>query len=216
MLTLWTDDEPRDGPLQMAVDEALLLTTPNPVLRLYRWNGPWVSLGCFGPIAQARSAFPGRPLVRRWTGGGLVDHTADWTYSLAVPKNDFLATLGTAASYRTIHSALATALRHSGLPATLAAAPAPGPAGLCFQQPVLADVLYAGRKIAGAAQRRNRHGLLHQGSLQGVVPPPNLGETLARCLRPSSGPPADLETVFTLARTLTREKYGTDAWLNRA
>src|SRR2546423_1117404 len=36
----------------------------------------------------------------------------------------------------------------------------------CFANPVRADVLLDGRKIAGAAQRRTTRGLLHQGSIQ--------------------------------------------------
>jgi len=37
---------------------------------------------------------------------------------------------------------------------------------LCFANPVRADVMIDSRKIAGAAQRRTRAGLLHQGSIQ--------------------------------------------------
>jgi len=42
----------------------------------------------------------------------------------------------------------------------------PGP-GVCFQRPELYDVVQAatGEKIAGAAQKRNKHGLLFQGSI---------------------------------------------------
>jgi hypothetical protein len=44
-------------------------------------------------------------------------------------------------------------------------------AGQCFAGWEKFDLLWSGRKIAGAAQRRNRHGLLVQGSVQ----PPPLG-----------------------------------------
>jgi hypothetical protein len=38
----------------------------------------------------------------------------------------------------------------------------------CFANPVRADVMTDGRKIAGAAQRRTRRGLLQQRSIQGI------------------------------------------------
>ena len=43
------------------------------------------------------------------------------------------------------------------------------PPGQCFGGHEKSDVLWRGKKIAGAAQRRNRFGLLIQGSVQ---PPP--------------------------------------------
>lgn len=217
-ITLWIDDAPRDGPTHMALDEALLLTTSAPVLRVYRWAGPWVSLGCFVPRAEVERAFPGRPTVRRWTGGGIVDHAADWTYSLVVPRGEPLAALGPADSYRVIHAALVSALAASGVPARLADAPPPGLGGLCFQRPVRADVVVEdGRKIAGAAQRRTRHGLLHQGSVQAGEVPVHLPTLFALALgvgqpSPMATPPASLTE---LAHTIAREKYATPTWLNR-
>lgn len=215
-LAVWIDPRPRPGPLLMALDEALLARAGSPVLRCYRWKGPWVSIGCFVPRSEAETAFPGRPLVRRWTGGGIVDHADDWTYSLVIPRSDPLATAGTATSYRTIHSALARALTACGLAADLADAPAPGLGGLCFAGPVLADVVCGGRKVAGAAQRRTRHGLLHQGSLQGITIPDGLAETLASCLHP--GPVTIGQTttreVVRAARLLVLQRYGRPEWLD--
>jgi lipoate-protein ligase A len=201
----------------MAIDEALLIGTDIPVLRIYRWDGPWVSIGCFVPRPEAEAAFPGRPLVRRWTGGGIVDHAGDWTYSMILPRDEPLATLGTAGSYRIIHGALARALTACGLPADLADAPQPGRGGLCFEAPVLADVVSRGRKIAGAAQRRTRHGLLHQGSLQGIEVPDGLREALAAELhaRATRMEEAFSEMALQRAGQLVRERYGQAHWLDR-
>lgn len=216
-LHVWRDQTPRSGPVNMAIDEALLLGAVAPVLRLYRWDGPWVSIGCFVPLAEAGAAFPGRLLVRRWTGGGLVDHAGDWTYSLMLPRDQPLAALGTAGSYRIIHGALARALAACGLPAELADAPLPGRGGLCFEAPVLADVVSGGRKVAGAAQRRTRHGLLHQGSVQGVDVPHGLGGALAAALHPHPTPMDESVRQATLrqATRLVDERYGQPAWLDR-
>ena len=77
-------------------------------------------------------------------------------------------------SYRAIHEALAGALAEAGVPVILkpvaesAAGGEPGgPAGVCFERAEVFDVVHAdtGAKIAGGAQKRNKRGLLFQGSL---------------------------------------------------
>jgi lipoate-protein ligase A len=121
-----------------------------------------------------------RDICRRPTGGGVVDHTDDWTYALVVPRGHPLHDARASESYRIVHQALADALRSQGVPAELEkrvatqddaepdtpAAPA-GPAGVCFHRAEIHDVVHADSraKIAGAAQKRNKHGLLLQGSV---------------------------------------------------
>lgn len=218
-LGLWIDDTARGGPLHMAIDEALLELSSSPVLRIYRWDGPWVSIGCFTSMANATAAYPDRPIVRRWTGGGVVDHADDWTYSLIVPSGEPLAALGTAATYEAIHQALADALTSCGHPARLTHAPdpAPGQSARCFDSPVRADVLSNGRKIAGAAQRRTRRGLLHQGSVQGATIPPGLDWALANRLHlsPTLIAPAPTDPVFVRALELTGTRYASSPWKHR-
>jgi lipoyl(octanoyl) transferase len=55
-----------------------------PVLRVYGWQGNWGSLGYFGKSPKRVAGFPEIDWVRRWTGGGTVDHRADWTYTARV------------------------------------------------------------------------------------------------------------------------------------
>ena len=105
----------------MAVDEWLLETAETPVLRVYDWWGSGGVSGISAHLAEARAAFPGVEWVRRWTGGGTVDHRADWTYTLVVPAGERLAGLRGAESYRAIHAALAEALRREGIAARLSA-----------------------------------------------------------------------------------------------
>ncbi len=165
-LRLWVDPVRRPGPEAMAVDEWLLETAEAPVLRVYGWAGAWASIGYFGEIDGARGAFPGVDLVRRWTGGGMVDHRADWTYTVAAPRDEPLANWRGAESYRRIHAALAETLVEEGISARLSAGEEETGAALCFENPVGHDLLgNDGRKLAGAGQRRSRRGLLHQGSV---------------------------------------------------
>jgi lipoate-protein ligase A len=165
-MLLWMDPVLRPGPEAMAVDEWLLETAEVPVLRVYGWQGEWASIGYFGGISAARAAFPGVNLVRRWTGGGMVDHRADWTYTIVAPHGEPLAGSRGAESYRRIHTALAAALRAGGVEARVSGGEEETGAALCFENPVHHDLLGAdGRKLAGAGQRRSRLGLLHQGSV---------------------------------------------------
>lgn len=165
-LQLWIDPDARSGPEAMAVDEWLLETATQPVLRVYRWLGDWASIGYFGEIAAAQTSIDGVQWVRRWSGGGTVDHRADWTYSVIVPQGEPLATLRGAESYRAIHSALADILMAEGVVARMSSGLEETGAVLCFENPVSHDLIGTdGRKIAGAGQRRSRQGLLHQGSV---------------------------------------------------
>ncbi len=169
----------------MAVDFLLLQRYPQaaaPRFRHYGWHRPAFTFGYSQKLAFVRdqvAALTGDPearpeLCRRQTGGGVVDHREDWTYALVIPRGHPLEEVRAAESYRLIHEALAAALAAQGVPAEVkrACEPPPegadcAPGGICFQRAELYDVVHAqsGAKLAGAAQKRNKHGLLFQGSL---------------------------------------------------
>lgn len=213
-LELWLDPAARPGPEAMAVDEWLLETAVRPVLRIYRWAGDWVSIGYFGEIRAARDAFPGLPIVRRWTGGGVVDHRLDWTYSLVVPRSEPLANLRGAESYRQIHVAVAEMLGSCGVRATFCGGGDSTGAVLCFENPVWHDLVGEDGKLAGAGQRRSRSGLLHQGSVRNAAGADLRGRVLAAALAKSlddfqRSPDAEDLAVRIAAR------YGNPVWTNR-
>jgi lipoate-protein ligase A len=169
-LTLWMDPVVREGPEAMAVDEWILENVVGAaILRVYRWDRAWGSLGYFGKLAEAQVAVPGLKWVRRLTGGGLVDHRDDWTYTLAIPAKSAVSRMKGAESYRWIHSILAETLRREGMVAALSDGKVETGASLCFQNPVNHDIVNPeGIKLAGAGQRRTQRGLLHQGSVAGT------------------------------------------------
>ena len=214
-LRLWMDAVPRSGPEAMAVDDWLLETTQLPVLRVYRWAGEWASLGYFGAIGAARDSFPGVGLVRRWTGGGLVDHRADWTYSVVAPATEALARWRGAESYRRIHAALAATLAAEGISARLSRGVEVTDAALCFENPVHHDLLGAdGRKLAGAGQRRTRLGLLHQGSAVGLCPHEGRAEAFAGQLARSWIAELPCLRLADLAPRMAA-RYARDGWNQR-
>jgi lipoate-protein ligase A len=165
-MLLWIDPVLRSGPEAMAVDEWLLETSTVPILRIYGWQGEWASMGYFGEIAGALAAFPRASLVRRWTGGGMVDHRADWTYTLVAPQSEPLASRRGTESYQRIHFTLLETLLAEGIDARMSSGDDETGAALCFENPVHYDLIGPnGQKLAGAGQRRSRQGLLHQGSV---------------------------------------------------
>ncbi len=194
----------------MAADEALTRLATEPVLRVYRWDRPSVSFGYFGEFAGVVERWAGRNPVRRWTGGGEVPHGEDFTYSLFVPRDDPFASIPVGESYRQIHTALASCISGASLAAEDSAQ---NPA--CFARPVISDILVNAQKVGGAAQRRGRFGLLHQGSVQGTEILTDLDTAFAAALarevaflQPSKEFRAETER-------LVAERYGTDAWMKR-
>jgi lipoyl(octanoyl) transferase len=156
----------------MALDEALLQSAPKlgrPVLRFYGWLQPAATFGYSQSYAEIEKLTALRPLARRPTGGGLAPHDADWTYSLVFPAGHFWHGLKAVESYRRVHEWIRDAFAKINVAATLSPARQKEIPGQCFIGAEKDDVLWHGRKIAGAAQRRTRHGLLIQGS---VHPPP--------------------------------------------
>ena len=156
----------------MASDEALLQAASalgRPVLRFYGWTEPAASFGYFQKHAEVEQMTLLRPLVRRPTGGGLVPHDADWTYSLAFPPGDSWYALKAVESYQRVHEWIQAGFLKLGIATELAPCCKKSLPGQCFIGHEKSDLLWQGRKIAGAAQRRTRDGLLIQGSVQ---PPP--------------------------------------------
>lgn len=165
-MLLWIDPVRRSGPETMAVDEWLLETASCPVLRVYGWEGDWGSVGYFGKIAEARGLLPGLQWVRRWTGGGIVDHRKDWTYTLVCPAGLEFSRLRGAESYRLIHEKLSQTIALEQIESKLSSADSANGAALCFENPVGHDLVGLDRrKLAGAGQRRSKWGVLHQGSV---------------------------------------------------
>lgn len=169
---------PLDAAWNMAWDEALLNHVAQlgvPVLRTYGWTSPAATFGYFQKLQEIESWTPLRPLIRRPTGGGLVPHDADWTYSVIIPPQHPGSQVKAETSYESQHLWLKRAFDACDVHTELApCCDATGP-GQCFVGAEKHDLLFRGRKIAGAAQRRNRLGLLIQGSVHPPVSTLNRG-----------------------------------------
>lgn len=157
----------------MATD-FLMLQRYQPVeavrFRHYEWARPAYSFGMSQRFAYIQSEVQDESceLCRRPTGGGLVSHLEDWTYALVIPATHPASRGDPLESYRNVHAAIAAAITRQGneviLNLNLPTDPTPG---VCFNKAELYDVVLKGMttKVAGAAQKRTKSGILMQGSI---------------------------------------------------
>ena len=156
----------------MAWDEVCLQQAQHleaPILRFYSWAEACTTFGYSQRFADVQQLADSTVLIRRLTGGGIVPHLNDWTYSVAFPPNTDWYHYRAKESYRQLHGWLQRAFARLKLvtklnPATIAEGP-----GRCFIGAEEDDVMLGDSKLAGAAQRRNKLGFMIQGSVQ---PPP--------------------------------------------
>jgi len=171
---LLKEEDPRSGPWNMAVDEHLfrsLTEEPRTVVRFYQWERPTASLGC-GQAAEkvidmGFCRANGVDVVRRMTGGKLVLHHHEVTYSICSSDVETFS-LTVAGSYRLISEGLIQGLARLGLDPVLAGAPPSSYARgtmPCFAHPGRDEVEIDGRKIIGSAQKRTGGKFLQHGSI---------------------------------------------------
>jgi lipoate-protein ligase A len=146
------------GALNMAIDEALLGSVSRgespPVLRLYRWSPPCVTVGYFQSLEAEvdldACRASGVDAVRRLTGGGAVFHDDEITYSIVLPLGHELAPDDILESYRLICSGLIGGLGLLGVDARF--------------EPIN-DIAAGGKKVSGNAQTRRQGCLLQHGTI---------------------------------------------------
>lgn len=171
---LIVDKKPLSGSLNMAVDGYLFQSLgekPQTYLRFYCWERPTVSLGYSQNIQKVVDVDccrqKGIDIVRRMTGGKLVLHHKEATYSVA---SSDVHTFGSslADSYRLISLGLMRGLEKMGLEPCLAGRPPESYARgnlPCFSFPARNEVEVRGKKIVGSAQKRSGSKFIQHGSI---------------------------------------------------
>jgi len=158
----------------MAVDDYIFSTLSDKAetcLRFYAWERPTVSLGYSQSIEnvvdQEYCRKHGIDIVRRMTGGKLVLHHKEITYSLCSTDTGMFSD-NLAGSYKLISEALMSGLRLMGLePCQADSTPADYVKGNlpCFSYPAKDELAVKGKKIIGSAQKREGAKFLQHGSL---------------------------------------------------
>lgn len=172
---LFWDDFAHHPQENMNIDARLLKDASalngKPLIRFYDWDRPAVSIGAFQKedIVADKSYC----VVTRPTGGGVVYHENEFTYTIVVPKEHYIYSLDRVESYRVLHKAIVKAFAHFGLKGLLVDSEQPKADRAtmqCFTTPTKYDILCEDKegkvaKFAGSAQRRTKFGILHQGSI---------------------------------------------------
>src|SRR3989338_634442 len=103
----------------MGIDAALQESCTVPVVRLYTWQPPAVSIGRFqslhDEIDEQQCKKNGVDIVRRITGGGAVFHDAEVTYSICIREKNEYFSKDLHESYQAICGAVIAGLKKFGL-----------------------------------------------------------------------------------------------------
>ena len=219
----------------MAFDEALLrgyrLHSSPPTFRVYGWECAALSLGYSQDAREARGIGVSNPFVRRITGGGIVRHGNELTYSLVCAKEDLGIPERVVSSYKIVSSFLITFYKKLGLDAAFACdVSRPGekfgiPSAFCFASKEKYDIVVGGRKIGGSAQKRSGNVIFQHGSipfdpleelLERPVTAADLSGSLIGSFTATFGITAEEEGLSSSEETLFQElkarKYASREW----
>ena len=157
------------GASNMAEDERMLesaVAGSDARLRFYRWSEQTLSLGYFQKDEEIPKHLADLPRVRRLSGGGAILHEHEWTYSLALPARHPLC-VAPSGIYNIVNDEIVASLNLLNVEASLADAES-GKAHkpfLCFERRSVFDILIAGHKVVGSAQRRRKGAVLQHGTI---------------------------------------------------
>lgn len=185
-----------EGWRNMVLDRSLLALCEengeSGFLRFYTWAGPTLSMGHLEPqdaVDRMAAERDGVAIVKRPTGGRVVLHGDDLTYTVVLPRHD---DAGLQKTYNLISEILVEGLSSMGARLhiekgrTRRSRMAQKP---CFASVSRYEVSHGGRKVVGSAQRVGERALLQHGSIPlgrgylGVVDYMNLSSTDREHLR---------------------------------
>ncbi|MBQ4493473.1 MAG: hypothetical protein II972_02585 [Elusimicrobiaceae bacterium] len=163
---------PLDVFSQMAIDELIAcdktLEDKN-FLRFFNWKQEKAIT--FGYAQRSKSLKEqleaGWQITRRPSGGGIVYHDGDLTFSIVFTSQDRVEEI-----YKNLHTAIASELRkyikqvQNYDQKNIFKPVENGHSKSCFASPVLDDLMVEGQKILGGAIRRFGSRILYQGTLQ--------------------------------------------------
>ncbi|MBI5665186.1 MAG: lipoate--protein ligase family protein, partial [Nitrospirae bacterium] len=165
---------PASAYFNMALDEAISEGVRQkfspPTLRLYHWDRPSLSIGCFQKVSDIDARYcdkKGYPVVRRQTGGRAVLHDSELTYSFSASTVTPMFNGSLRENYAVISRALVLALSLKGIEAEASfnrkrSGSHKGPS--CFRTLSYGEITVEGKKVIGSAQKRYQDGFLQHGS----------------------------------------------------
>ena len=188
----YLDTGKRSAAANMELDSALLLDLKDEkdaMLHLYDWEKDAATYGHFIDPAHFLNMEAierhNLDLARRPTGGGIVFHNCDLAFSVLIPSSSSWFSPNPLDNYAFVNSRVVWAIGQLIEAPAILLPEEPTPMdefcrSFCMAKPTKYDVMIHGKKVGGAAQRKTRHGFLHQGSIAiGLLPESYLAEVLA-------------------------------------
>ena len=224
-------DSAHSATFNMAADEFLMESQRDPkvspVLRVYTWDAPAVTVGYFQEVEEVARRLKSKEkkisVVRRLTGGGLVMHGRDVTFSLLLKNNNPFLPSDVKMSYLKVNEALRLGIKEL-YPEMDYADCKTVPSGrgdgerVCFEKPSCYDLLIGKQKVVGASQRRRDGVILHQSTVFLKDPIKTVTEKILKGFRelwkidfeekPLSG------EEIKLIQKKEVERYGSPEWAN--
>jgi len=169
--------KPHTGAYNMALDQKIFtryLEDGVPVLRVYRWSKPAFTYGVSqdpsDDLGLKRCASDGIEVVKRMTGGGILLHDDEITYSFVCSKSDVGEPKSVFVSYREICAFLIRFYGSLGLNASFALSTPEfkknsAPSDICSASHEKYDIVINGKKMGGNAQKRARQAIFQHGSI---------------------------------------------------
>ncbi|GAB4190808.1 MAG: lipoate--protein ligase family protein [Simkaniaceae bacterium] len=165
----------------MHIDSELLRSLKpydSPILHFYEWEGLSATYGYFTKIDRFFDIPKAKKIpmhfAKRPTGGGIIFHIWDLAFSVLLPSGHKSFSINTLENYRRINDAVLEAVKifFNTKASLLPSDPVEEGCAkfFCMAKPTVYDVMHEGKKIAGASQRRQKQGLLHQGSISLASP----------------------------------------------
>ena len=137
-----------------------------PILRFYQWQERSATYGYF--LDPADYLLPGHlSIARRPTGGGIIFHDYDLSFSLLVPASHPCYSTNTLQNYAFVNYCLRAAFKkfHPLLPIHLFSCKGECRPRFCMAGATIYDLIVDGKKMVGGAMRKTSKGFLHQGSI---------------------------------------------------
>ena len=167
--------------MNMAIDEALIAFVGRgeiaPTLRFYSWEPRGLSVGHFQratrDIDRKRIEELGIPIVRRMTGGRVVLHADELTYSVVIQEATEGLPRTVIESYRLLTEGIRKGYHHLGIPVEFSVPMTEEEkeelrkpkSAVCFDAASYYELAVGKRKVAGSAQVRHQGVVLQHGSV---------------------------------------------------
>lgn len=157
-----------------------LTSKSKPILRFYAWEKPSLTYGYFTNPSQhinlERCHRLGWQIAKRPTGGGIIFHAYDLAFAVVIPADHPGYSVNTMGNYAYVNQKIAKAISEwcGKRPQLFESSNESTDVRFCMAKPTQYDLVIEGKKVVGAAQRRTKQGLLHQGSICLTIPPASI------------------------------------------